>query len=166
MSCCRAIKKRAAIRSIVFLIAKGRHFDRADLSVAGALSMGASACLSFGTTGTRHWHRWRRLPPSLLLSWWLPALLRWRKVGGDERVRPKIDLAGCRRSQARPGPLSKLRAAWPTGPPRAGSASTCGPSAAPLPRTIFTILDGPGIAAGLRSHATSVGTVAIGQIGA
>jgi hypothetical protein len=34
------------------------------------------------------------LPPSLLLSWWLLALLRWRKAGGDERVRPRIDLAG------------------------------------------------------------------------
>jgi hypothetical protein len=35
------------------------------------------------------------LPLSSSLSWWLPALLRWRKVGGDKRVRkvPRGDLA-------------------------------------------------------------------------
>src|SRR5258708_5628650 len=38
------------------------------IPVMGALSIEASACLSFGTTGTRSWPRRRRLPPSSLLS--------------------------------------------------------------------------------------------------
>jgi hypothetical protein len=32
------------------------------------------------------------LPLSSLLSWWLLALLRWRKVGGDKRVRQGLIL--------------------------------------------------------------------------
>jgi len=53
-----------------------------DASIFHALRMGAvslvptSACSSFGITGTRPWPRWRHLPPSSLLSWWLLALLR------------------------------------------------------------------------------------------
>ena len=34
-SCCRAIKTRATIRSIVFLIAKARPFDRVDFIRGG-----------------------------------------------------------------------------------------------------------------------------------
>ena len=89
-SCCRAIKTHATKRSIVFLCAKARPFE--SVFYRWARSIEASACLSFGTTGTTPWPRWRRLPLSSSLSWWLPALLRSRKVGGDERVRQKIDL--------------------------------------------------------------------------
>jgi hypothetical protein len=34
-SCCRAIKTRATIRSIAFLVAKARRFDRVDLIGGG-----------------------------------------------------------------------------------------------------------------------------------
>jgi hypothetical protein len=67
------------------------HWD--FLSTGRALSIEVSACVSFGTTGTRPWPRWKRLPPSSFLSWWVLALSCWRKVGGDKRVRQKIDLA-------------------------------------------------------------------------
>jgi hypothetical protein len=49
-----------------------RHWD--FLSAGCALSMEASAWLSFGTTGTGPWPRWKRLPPSSSLSWWVLAL--------------------------------------------------------------------------------------------
>ena len=62
---------------------RATSLERHGFSVLGALSIETSACSSFGITGTRPWPRWRHLPPSLLLSWWLLALLRWRKVGGD-----------------------------------------------------------------------------------
>ena len=58
-----------------------------------ALSIEVRACLSFGTTGTRPCPRWKRLPSSSFLSWWVLALSCWCKVGGDKRVRQKIDLA-------------------------------------------------------------------------
>jgi hypothetical protein len=93
-SCCRAIKTRATKRSIAFLLAEAGPFNTWDsLSTGRALSMEASAWLSFGTTGTRPWPRWKRLPPSSFLSWWVLALSCWCKVGGDKPVRQKIDLA-------------------------------------------------------------------------
>jgi hypothetical protein len=74
---CRAIKTRATKRSIAFLAAESTSFrDNGIFSVPGALSTETSACLSFGITGTRPWRRWRHLPPSSLLSWWLLASLR------------------------------------------------------------------------------------------
>src|SRR6478609_11302081 len=65
------------------------------LSLVGARSIEARACLSFGTTGTTPWPRRRRLPLSSSLSWWLPAPLRWRKVGGDKPVRAQLPLRPC-----------------------------------------------------------------------
>src|SRR6185437_7791146 len=53
--------------------------------------MEASACLSFGTTGTRPWSRWKHLLPSSFLSWWVLALSCSRKVGGDKRLHPSND---------------------------------------------------------------------------
>jgi hypothetical protein len=69
------------------------HFcsQRQVLSVGRALSIEVSACLSFGTTGTRPWPRWKRLPPSSFLSWWVLAL-SCSKVGGDKRVRQGLIL--------------------------------------------------------------------------
>lgn len=63
----------------------------------GALSIKASACLSFGTNGTRPWPRSRPSPLSSLLQWWLLAQLRWWKVGG---VRQNTDLG--RRRERKP----------------------------------------------------------------
>jgi hypothetical protein len=50
-SCGPAIKARATIRIIVFLFAKARPID--GVSFIGDSSIDASACLSFGTIGTR-----------------------------------------------------------------------------------------------------------------
>jgi hypothetical protein len=76
-SCCRAIKARATKRSIAFLFAEAGSFRHIGIfSVLGAASIEASACLSFGTIGTRPWPRWKRLPSSSFLSRWVLALLR------------------------------------------------------------------------------------------
>ena len=87
-SCCRAIKMRATKRKLHFCSQRqvlSTHWD--FLSAGRALSIEVSACLSFGTTGTRPWPRWKRLLPSSLLSWWVLALSCSYKVGGDKRVR-------------------------------------------------------------------------------
>src|SRR5258705_4826337 len=81
---CRAIKTRATKGGIAFLVAEARPFDTMEFSQCWALSTETSACSSFGITGTKPWPRSRRLPPSSLLSWWLLALLRSRKVGSDK----------------------------------------------------------------------------------
>src|SRR6476660_9945695 len=67
---------------------RGTSFRHNEIfSVLGALLIETSECSSFGITGTRPWPRWRHLPPSSLLSWWLLALLRSRKLGGDSSPR-------------------------------------------------------------------------------
>ena len=92
-----AARSKRARRNVALFSCARRHVlsTACILSLVGARSIEASACLSFGTTGTTPWPRWRCLPLSSSLSWWLPALLRWRKVGGVKRVRkvPRGDLA-------------------------------------------------------------------------
>ena len=88
-----AARSKRTRRNVALYSCARRHVLSTEciLSLVGARSKEASACLSFGTTGTTPWLRRRRLPLSSSLSWWPPALLRWRKVGGDKRLRQRID---------------------------------------------------------------------------
>ena len=76
-----AARSKRTRRNVALCSCARRHVLSTEciLSLVGARSIEASACLSFGTTGTTPWPRWRRLPLSSSLSWWLPALLRWQK---------------------------------------------------------------------------------------
>ena len=87
-----AARSKRARRNVALQFWSQRHdlFDSGIFSVRGAHSIEARACLSFGTTGTRLWSRWRRSPLSSLLSWWLLGLLRLRNVGGDKRGRQRL----------------------------------------------------------------------------
>ena len=97
-----AARSKRTRRNVALYSCAQRHvlWTERILSLVGARSIEASACLSFGTTGTTPWSRWRRLPLSSSLSWWLPALFRWRKVGGDKRVRQKSSAFGTSRLDA------------------------------------------------------------------
>src|SRR4029450_1398032 len=99
-----AARSKRTRRNVALYSCARRHVLSTEriLSLVGARSIEASACLSFGTTGTTLWSRWRRLPLSSSLSWWLPALFRWRKVGGDKRVRQKSSAFGTSRLDAMP----------------------------------------------------------------
>ena len=94
-SCCRAIETRATKRTHCILARRGNSFDTIfsvlDFSAGRAFDR-SQRCLSFGTTGTRPWPRWKRLPQSSFLSWWCWRYCASARPAAIKRVRQEIDL--------------------------------------------------------------------------
>src|SRR6266481_1781808 len=79
-----AARSKRARRNVALHFRPQRHVLSTQWNFLGAGRAFEPACSSFGITGTRPWPpRRTRLPLSSLLSRWLLALLRQRKVGGD-----------------------------------------------------------------------------------
>jgi hypothetical protein len=90
-----AARSKRTRRNVALYSCARRHVLSTEciLSLVGARSIDrGQRMLELWNNWSTPWPRRRRLPPSSSLSWWLPALLRWRKVGGDKRVRQKVDL--------------------------------------------------------------------------